>query len=238
MYLASRFYLWLGLIVLACSWQAFAQEDPIAGTWNHDASGENITIKSNGDVQDSRLGQGRLGQTVANAANYVIIYQSDIRCYYYVSFTNEGNRMNLAKRSPGQSSPKCLQGTFNRVSAERPKPPPPQYYEVTFTVQDYMLDNADFGTLRARSSKMEFYIDGEYQQSMQMNEDFDPLTIQLTPGVHTFVYKVDLRSVDGLRAIGSCAVNFRVTGTNIFHPRLKVVTSGGAIGRVKNCTLF
>ncbi|WP_141720010.1 hypothetical protein [Rhizobium sp. YK2] len=87
----------------------------LVGTWNHDNSGENIQIKRDNDVFDSQLGQGRISTTIDHAANFVIAYQGGKYCWYYITTTNRGKRMNLAVRNPSQSPKTCLSGTFNKA---------------------------------------------------------------------------------------------------------------------------
>lgn len=90
----------------------------LEGEWNSDATGESITFRANYDIMDSRLGQGRATSTNEYTANYVIAYNGGVYCWYYITLTNHGNRMNLAVRNPNQSDTMCLKGTFNKASAD------------------------------------------------------------------------------------------------------------------------
>ncbi|MDQ6701679.1 MAG: hypothetical protein M3Z96_00475 [Pseudomonadota bacterium] len=88
--------------------------DEIQGTWNHDQSGENITISGN-DVFDSRFGQGRIGSTIEHAANFVIVYNTgNEHCWFYITPTSK-TRVNLAVRQQDQNAKDCLSGPFNLV---------------------------------------------------------------------------------------------------------------------------
>ncbi|MDQ6701676.1 MAG: hypothetical protein M3Z96_00460 [Pseudomonadota bacterium] len=98
-----------------CASQAVELSE-LVGKWNNDATGENITFEKNYDIQDSRLGQGRAVATIEYAANYVIAYNGGTYCWFYITLTNEGNRMNLAVRNPNQSDTKCLKGVFNKTT--------------------------------------------------------------------------------------------------------------------------
>ncbi|MDQ6701677.1 MAG: hypothetical protein M3Z96_00465 [Pseudomonadota bacterium] len=111
-------WIWLGFASLALSSNVASALSPgsLSGTWNNDATGENITFSGDGDVQDSRLGQGRASSTITYAANLVIAYQQNRYCWYYVTLTNHGTRMNLAVRNKNQSETTCLKGVFNKQS--------------------------------------------------------------------------------------------------------------------------
>lgn len=81
--------------------------------------GSRLSIKSNNDVHDSVFGSGRMASTISYAANYVIVYEGDSRCYFYISLSGPSNNreMELEVKSPGTASnPRCLQGYFRRRS--------------------------------------------------------------------------------------------------------------------------
>ena len=88
----------------------------VVGTWNSDATGENITISENHDVLDTQLGQGRANTTTEHAANFAISYQPEIYCFYYVTETVVG--LAFANRNQGQPSV-CLKGNFRRAIEPR-----------------------------------------------------------------------------------------------------------------------
>ena len=88
--------------------------EDLQGTWNNDTTGENITVDHQ-NIDDSRYGQGRVGMTEDWAANFRFTYQGNVRCWYYITPTSNGDRLNFAVRNPNQSADKCLSGIFNRV---------------------------------------------------------------------------------------------------------------------------
>jgi hypothetical protein len=87
----------------------------IQGDWNHDGTGENISIRGR-NLFDSNYGAGRAIDTVEHAANFRFVYQGNIQCYYMITLTNNNTRMNLAPRNLSQSTSRCLRGTFNKAS--------------------------------------------------------------------------------------------------------------------------
>lgn len=119
-----RWLMWLGGTAIALFASvvlvslAVAQQDPtlgeIQGVWNNDNTGENIEIRGN-TVQDSRRGQGRVGSTLEYAANYVIVYRGNIHCWYYMTLTQGGERLNVAVRKRDQDDYVCLSGPFSRA---------------------------------------------------------------------------------------------------------------------------
>jgi hypothetical protein len=83
------------------------------GRWSHDSTGETILIQANGDVFDSRLGQGRIGTTIASGGNFVIEYSTGVECVYYLSMLSDNVRMTMNLRK-GDSTV-CLAGLFTRA---------------------------------------------------------------------------------------------------------------------------
>ncbi len=84
----------------------------IQGVWNNDATGENVTINGR-MVQDSSMGQGRIGVAEDYGANFRVTYQGNVKCYYLITMTSR-TRINFAVRNKNQSRVSCLHGPFNR----------------------------------------------------------------------------------------------------------------------------
>jgi hypothetical protein len=89
----------------------------LEGFWNNDLSRENITVRQNNDLEDNRMGQGRWSETSDWGANLVIEYRGQT-CWYYVTFTDNGNLMNWAIRNtmPGSVPTSCVSGVFHRAT--------------------------------------------------------------------------------------------------------------------------
>src|SRR5580693_3478560 len=99
----------LGAIGFATSSLADVSIDDLQGSWNNDNSGENIGINGY-TVQDSRRGQARITVAADYAANFVIVYQGNIQCWYFITLTNAGRRMNVAVRNQNQDRFVCMSG--------------------------------------------------------------------------------------------------------------------------------
>src|SRR5262245_33438344 len=50
-------------------------------------SGGRLEIRRNFDTQDSSYGQGRIVPTGEWAANYVIVYRNNQKCFFYISLS-------------------------------------------------------------------------------------------------------------------------------------------------------
>ncbi len=126
----ARAWALLASVALACSspsaWAARSAADidavkldELQGTWSHVDTGETIKVTGR-DLDDSRLGQARVDITVAHAANIVVAYQRHPQCFFYVTFTDSGNRANLAVRDDGQDKGVCQSGVYERVVSHAP----------------------------------------------------------------------------------------------------------------------
>lgn len=93
------------------------------GQWNHDVSGDNIEVRRNWDVFHSDKGQGRITTATQSGANVQISWPNNLNCYYYVSFTNQAQRMNWQLREGDRAL--CPRGLFNRVSEQGSADQPP-----------------------------------------------------------------------------------------------------------------
>ena len=103
----------LAIVAILFAAPAYAQSlTHMIGTWNHDATGENVRVESNWDIFLYSKGQARISSTTQYGSN-IVINGPNYNCYYYVTFTNNYSRMNWQKRSGNDS---CLTGTFNRTS--------------------------------------------------------------------------------------------------------------------------
>lgn len=110
---------------LMCVVQIFAFEEPcfaielreIAGRWNGDLTSENIAISEDGDVMDSRYGQGRISIATEYAANIVVTYQNNEKCWYYATLIDP-RHLRLADRAGRSSSEHCQSGQFTRIRVE------------------------------------------------------------------------------------------------------------------------
>ncbi|MGO7324197.1 hypothetical protein ACCS80_36385 [Rhizobium ruizarguesonis] len=69
-------------------------------------------------------------------------------------------------------------------------PPPPRTYEVTIADDGLWIDDRNFPMGKSYTNKIEFYIDGEYEDQMYLHKGMDPITTELTPGTHIFSFKV------------------------------------------------
>ncbi|MDQ6701678.1 MAG: hypothetical protein M3Z96_00470 [Pseudomonadota bacterium] len=95
----------------------------LVGIWNSDVNSENIEIRSDRDVIDDRFGQGRISSTTENAADILIVYQHNIRCWYKSTLLDD-NHLRLANRTGPDASPSCMFGAFSRVVPQTPFTPP------------------------------------------------------------------------------------------------------------------
>lgn len=106
----------LALAVLLPSTSQALELRDIAGRWNHRATGDNIRILRNKDVEDSALGQGRIQLgVVEHGANALIVYRGDTQCWYYITLSRRGRTLNLKPVHLEGSHGKCLRGAFDRA---------------------------------------------------------------------------------------------------------------------------
>jgi hypothetical protein len=90
----------------------------IQGTWNNDNTGENIAITGR-TIQDSRLGEARITESVDWASNFVVTYQNNIHCWYFLTLTKPQGRLNVAIRHKDDSDNynSCMSGVFHFVNS-------------------------------------------------------------------------------------------------------------------------
>jgi hypothetical protein len=94
--------------------------DELVGEWitrGGPQNGARLEIRRNYDTHDSVFGQGRIARTVEWAANYVIVYPGNTKCYFYISLSNNNSEMNVEVKSPGtKSEDECIRGYFVKRS--------------------------------------------------------------------------------------------------------------------------
>src|SRR3954451_12576971 len=79
----------------------------LVGEWITRAGPQNaarLEIRNNHDTQDSVYGAGRVAPTTEWAANFVVVYGDNQKCYFYVSLSNNNQEMNIEPKSPGTAS--------------------------------------------------------------------------------------------------------------------------------------
>ena len=87
----------------------------IVGIWRNNTNFEDIVeFHANGDVFNSRFGQGRISSTYENGANFAVVYSSG-RCFYYIYVGQDGFLM-IVDRSKLSSSLQCLSGKYTKVA--------------------------------------------------------------------------------------------------------------------------
>jgi hypothetical protein len=93
--------------------------DALAGTWNSDETGDNIRITKNQqfgvfDAHFSWFGQTRIITSSQYGSNIAFDLPNGERCHYYITFTNNFQRLNMQPRGPKSSF--CPRSIFNRAS--------------------------------------------------------------------------------------------------------------------------
>lgn len=116
-------------------------------------------------------------------------------------------------------------------------PPVKKTYSVTFGSSDFWIRNQSIGDVFASMSEIEFYVDGEYESSMRLNEPFDLFSLRLVEGNHTFTYKADIHAKSGIKIRGSCTIKFDVNSAASFEPLIVFAPYDERRGRIKDCAL-
>ncbi|UIN38465.1 hypothetical protein [Methylobacterium oryzae] len=83
----------------------------LVGRWSRDSDGEMIQITRDGDLIDSKQGQGRISSTVEAGANFAVHFHA-FSCFYYVTFLTN-HSMVFARRRGGKS---CESDKFVRIA--------------------------------------------------------------------------------------------------------------------------
>ncbi|CUX65213.1 MULTISPECIES: hypothetical protein [Agrobacterium] len=141
-------------------------------------------------------------------------------------------------RKKPNPDPKPVVQLDEKQAEKKNEKPPPKYHEVTIASNGLWIDDTMFPMGKSYTNNIEFYIDGTYEGQMYLHEGLDPITIELTEGDHILTYRVSVRSAEGGRIRAQeCATKFKVSGVDVFNPRIAFTRVDHLRGRISKCTL-
>lgn len=118
------------------------------------------------------------------------------------------------------------------ISQQEQKPK----HRLSIQTNGFFIDNRLIPPVRASSSKIDFEINGEYIESMQLSEHFPGITATLEEGDHTFTYKVDIRT-QSIRIRASCSVPVNLKRSVTLSPLIVFAPYDESRGMIKSCSL-